>query len=250
MKKHISFLLFVFFIPTFLFANDVVSLVQLGEEKKNVGDEIELQVSNKDEKKVNSILESIESNYILPYIYVYRARTENGMLFLDGIVTNLNEKYQPVEINKKVILFNITNEHIDKTQIELPEDYLFNFSNFDFTEKKILYYFLSLLFLLSAMFFFYFKIYPQLQIKKRWKVTQENLLKQVMQSQHAEDLERVYKERKMIMEMFTYNKNQFEALLSLIERNQYMKSWKQDDLEKAKTLVLNLNFNKKKYSGN
>lgn len=249
MTKYIL-LLFVFLFSSYSFANEVISLVQLGEEKKSVGDEIKLQVSKEDEKIVSSNILSIESNYVLPYIYIYKVNSENDMLFMDGIVTNLNEKYKPIEVDKKIIMFNITNEHIDKTKIELPEDFLFNFTNFSFSKSKLFYYLLGGVLLLLAVLVFSIKFYPKLKKKRLWQEKQRKFLHKILDCKSFEDLEFIYAERKIIMSMFTYNKNQFEALLSLIDRNQYMKNWRDEDLEKAKTLLQSLNFNKKKYSGN
>lgn len=246
----IKSLLVIFLFINTCFASQIIPLVQLGEEVKKVGDELTLQVKKEKETFIGSHAKEIENTFILPYVYSIAVTEENGILFINAIVTNLNKKYQPLKINNEVVLFNIENEHLDKTELKLPEDYIFNLKEFSFKRTNILYISLSIFILILLLVVFKKKLYPYLVNKKKWSQKQNTLQISFNEAKSKEELESIYRNRVKYEEMFQYNVPQFEAMMSIIDRNQYMKDWKSEDLSRAQSMVQNINIVKKKYRGN
>lgn len=227
------------------FANGVVTLKQLGEGTITPGAPITLEVSE-NSQLVEKEASAISMQYILPYIFIDNIELNGEKVILNGFVTNAIESFQPIKINEKNILFNVTNEQIEKEPIKLEEGFFLFSEKFIESVRKI-YQVLIVVFIMISFFLIHKFLYPKIKERKRWGREQAILDLKIRNLKSIDDIERFYAERKKIYQYFNYDEKELSYLLKIIEEEQYKKNWDTSKVEEVLTLAKKLKFEKRKY---
>lgn len=243
MKSLSLFFMFVFCMP--VLGNGVINLVQVNEKQVLPGEAISLMISS-NSQIVNNESASFMMQYILPYVFVHRVIKKDDGVFFEGFVTNSAENFQPIIINNKNILFNITNENIKKDPIELEEGFYLFSERFIDSIKKTYQALIAFLILLIAFLIYKF-LYPKILTRKKWNREQTLLAYKLEKIKNIENLEGVYRLRQEIIKYFNFDEKDFSKALKIIEQEQYKKEWDLTSADEALQILNKVKFEKRKY---